>query len=144
MRHHGTDPARATAMRERVEAMKMIWTSEVAEYHGEHVDFDPLWQWPKPLQHPHPPVFIGGNGPKVLDRVLRYGDGWMPNVSDPRCSPPRMRSCGSGRPPRTRDLLRRQSPRTSTSCSEMGVDRGADRARVGLRAEVLPRYPRSA
>jgi probable F420-dependent oxidoreductase len=81
MRNHGTDPAtRHGNMRERVEAMRAIWTQEEAEYHGKHVDFDPIWQWPKPS--PVPPVFVGGNGPKAEDRVLRYGDGWMPNMPD--------------------------------------------------------------
>jgi alkanesulfonate monooxygenase SsuD/methylene tetrahydromethanopterin reductase-like flavin-dependent oxidoreductase (luciferase family) len=66
-------------MRERVEAMKAIWTQDEAEYHGRYVDFDPIWSWPKPVQKPHPPVLVGGNGPKVLERVVRYGDAWMPN-----------------------------------------------------------------
>jgi probable F420-dependent oxidoreductase len=80
MRNHGTDPGRRfKLMRERVEAIKEIWTKDEAEYHGEFVDFDPIWCWPKPLQQPHPPVLVGGNGPKVLDRVLRYGDEWFPN-----------------------------------------------------------------
>ncbi len=78
--NHGTDFARRFGvMRERVEAMKEIWTREEAEYHGEHVDFDPIWCWPKPRQTPHPPVVVGGSRPKVLDRVLAYGDEWMPN-----------------------------------------------------------------
>ena len=81
MLNHGTDPAtRHGNMRERVEAMKAIWTNDEAEYHGKHVNFDPIWQWPKPS--PAPPVFVGGNGPRVEDRVLRYGDGWMPNMKD--------------------------------------------------------------
>lgn len=80
MRNHGTDPSRRFGiMRERVEAMKAMWTEDEAEYHGKHVDFDPIWLYPKPVQDPHPPVLIGGNGPKVLDRVLAYGDGWFPN-----------------------------------------------------------------
>src|SRR5436190_756522 len=58
------------------------WTEEEAEYHGEHVDFAPIWSWPKPQQLPHPPVLVGGNGPKVLDRVLAYGDEWKPNRLD--------------------------------------------------------------
>ena len=80
MENHGTDPSRRFGlMRERVEAMKAIWTQDEAEYHGEHVDFDPIWSWPKPEQDPHPPVVVGGNGEKVLDRVLAFGDEWMPN-----------------------------------------------------------------
>ncbi len=80
MEDHGTDPAkRWQLMRERVEAMKEIWTHDVAEYHGEMVDFGPMWQWPKPRQKPHPPVILGGSGPKIVDRVVRYADGWMPN-----------------------------------------------------------------
>lgn len=79
MRNHGTEPRqRFRIMRERVEAMKAIWTQDEAEYHGRHVDFDPIWSWPKPLQEPHPPVVLGGMGPRVLERVLDYGDGWFP------------------------------------------------------------------
>ena len=80
MANHGVDPKRRfSVMRERIEAMKAIWTRDEAEYHGEHVDFDPIWSWPKPLQQPHPPIVVGGGGPKVLDRVLSYGDEWIPN-----------------------------------------------------------------
>jgi probable F420-dependent oxidoreductase len=80
MRNHGTEPGRRfSLMRERIEAMKAIWTQDEPEYHGEHVDFDPLWSWPKPVQDPHPPVIVGGSGPKVVDRVVANGDGWMPN-----------------------------------------------------------------
>jgi probable F420-dependent oxidoreductase len=80
MRNHGTDPAtRFGLMRERIEAMKEIWTKDEAAYHGNYVDFDPIWSWPKPVQKPHPPVLVGGTGPKALDRVLRFGDVWMPN-----------------------------------------------------------------
>src|SRR4051794_10203831 len=83
MENHGTDPSRRfRVMRERVEAMKAIWTEDEAEYHGEFVDFDPIWSWPKPQQLPHPPVLVGGNGPKVLDRVLAFGDEWTPNRVD--------------------------------------------------------------
>ena len=80
MENHGTEPRRRFGlMRERIEAMKAIWTEDEAEYHGRYVDFDPIWSWPKPVQKPHPPILVGGNGPKVLDRVLAYGDEWMPN-----------------------------------------------------------------
>jgi probable F420-dependent oxidoreductase len=80
MENHGTDPrVRMAIMLERIEAMKAIWTQDEASYHGEHVAFDRIWSWPKPAQRPHPPVLVGGNGPTVLDRVLRVGDAWFPN-----------------------------------------------------------------
>jgi probable F420-dependent oxidoreductase len=80
MENHGTNPKRRfSLMRERVEAMKAIWTEDEASYHGEHVDFDRIWCWPKPVQQPHPPVLVGGNGEHVLDRVIAFGDEWMPN-----------------------------------------------------------------
>jgi probable F420-dependent oxidoreductase len=80
MADHGTDfRRRFGVMRERVEAIKAIWTEDEPEYHGRHVDFGPLWSWPQPVQDPHPPVLVGGTGPKVIDRVLRYGDAWLPN-----------------------------------------------------------------
>jgi probable F420-dependent oxidoreductase len=80
MANHGTDPrTRMRLMRERVLAMKEIWTHHEATFHGEFVDFEAIWCDPKPLQRPHPPILVGGNGPTVLDRVLEYGDAWMPN-----------------------------------------------------------------
>lgn len=80
MADHGTDPrTRMALLVERVQAMKAIWTQDEASFHGEYVDFEPVWSWPKPVQRPHPPVLVGGNGPTVLDRVLAVGDGWMPN-----------------------------------------------------------------
>jgi probable F420-dependent oxidoreductase len=82
MGNHGTDPrTRMRLMRERVEAMKAIWTEDEASYHGEFVNFDRIWSWPKPAQRPHPPVLVGGNGPTVLDRVLAFGDAWFPNFA---------------------------------------------------------------
>ena len=81
MEAHGTDPStRFRLMREKVEAMKTLWTQEVAEYHGRHVDIPPTWQWPKPVQKPHPPILMGGAGPNVLNRIVNYCDGWLPAV----------------------------------------------------------------
>jgi probable F420-dependent oxidoreductase len=81
MRHHGTDPGRRFGlMRERVEAVKAIWTEEEASYHGRHVNFDRVLSWPKPVQKPHPPVLVAGHGPGVIDRVLAFGDEWLPNA----------------------------------------------------------------
>jgi len=82
MANHGTDPRRRMAvLRERVEAMKAIWASAEASYSGEFVSFDRIWSWPKPAQRPHPPILVGGDGPTVLDRVLAFGDAWMPNYA---------------------------------------------------------------
>jgi probable F420-dependent oxidoreductase len=84
MANHGTDPKRRFAiLRERVEACKEIWTNEEATYHGEFVNFDRIVCRPAPVQEPHPPVLIGGNGPTVHKRVLAYGDGWFPNRIPP-------------------------------------------------------------
>ncbi|HEU5155625.1 MAG TPA: LLM class F420-dependent oxidoreductase [Streptosporangiaceae bacterium] len=79
MRNHGTDPkTRMALLRERVLAMKEIWTKDEAEFHGRFVDFDPIFSWPKPVQDPHPPVLVGGSGPTTFDRVVEFGDGWVP------------------------------------------------------------------
>ena len=79
MENHGTDPrVRWSVLRERVLAMKKIWSEDEAEFHGKHADFDPVWSWPKPVQKPHPPVLIGGDGPRTLQRIVEYGDEWMP------------------------------------------------------------------
>jgi probable F420-dependent oxidoreductase len=83
MADHGTRyETRWRRLREQIEAMKEIWTKDDAEYHGEFLNFDPIWAWPKPVQRPHPPVLLGGNGPNTLKRVVRYADGWMPNRGD--------------------------------------------------------------
>jgi probable F420-dependent oxidoreductase len=80
MANHGTDPRRRMdLLRERVEAMKAIWTQDEASYAGQYVKFERIWSWPKPAQRPHPPVLVGGNGPGVVDRVLAFGDAWFPN-----------------------------------------------------------------
>ncbi|HZE06723.1 MAG TPA: TIGR03619 family F420-dependent LLM class oxidoreductase [Solirubrobacteraceae bacterium] len=80
MSNHGTDPRRRMRiMRERIEAMKAIWTADQASYSGEFVNFERIWSWPKPAQRPHPPVLVGGYGETVLDRVLAFGDAWFPN-----------------------------------------------------------------
>jgi probable F420-dependent oxidoreductase len=80
--NHGTDASqRFAVMRERIEAMKQLWTEEQAEYHGKHVDFGPAYAWPKPLQRPHPPIHVGGAGLRAIRRAVRYGDGWIPLMS---------------------------------------------------------------
>jgi probable F420-dependent oxidoreductase len=79
MENHGTRfGPRWKVLRERVEAMKRIWTEDAAEYHGKFVSFDPIWQHPKPLQKPHPPIILGSASRKSLARVVDYCDGWVP------------------------------------------------------------------
>lgn len=80
MESHGVDVRRRRAIvREKMLAMQALWSREVAEYHGEFVDFAPSWQWPKPLQQPRPTVLIGGGaGPTLFAHVAEYADGWMP------------------------------------------------------------------
>jgi probable F420-dependent oxidoreductase len=89
MEDHGTAyETRTLKMREQIEAMKEIWTKDVAEYHGQIVDFPPMNSWPKPVQKPHPPVIVGGAFRLAARRALRYGDGILPAAP----------SAGSGSP----------------------------------------------
>jgi alkanesulfonate monooxygenase SsuD/methylene tetrahydromethanopterin reductase-like flavin-dependent oxidoreductase (luciferase family) len=84
MEDHGTVFAtRAKLVRERVEAMKAIWTETKPAYSGEFVKFDPMMAWPKPVQKPHPPVIVGGAFPHGARRAVRYGDGWIPLAGRP-------------------------------------------------------------
>lgn len=79
MQNHGTAfDRRFKVMREHVEAMKLMWTDERPEYHGEFVGFDPIHLNPKPVQKPHPPVHLAGGVPGGIRRAVRYGDGWVP------------------------------------------------------------------
>ena len=81
MENHGTPfKKRWKILREKIEAMKAIWSQDEAEYHGEFVNFDPIWSYPKPVQKPHPPIILGSNTPQGLARVVNYCDGWIPNA----------------------------------------------------------------
>ena len=149
MRNHGTDPrTRMALMRERVEAMKAIWTQEEASYAGEYVSFERIWSHPKPAQRPHPPVLIGGDGPTVLDRVLAFGDGWLPNYGgDERfferhgraaARAPSARSrltCSPCRPIRTRSSASATRARVApcTGCRRAAAARSKPRSSAGRR-----------
>jgi len=79
MANHGTAfDTRFKLMRERVQAMKEIWTQSKPKFSGELVKFDELMQWPKPVQKPHPPIIVGGAFPHGARRAVAYGDGWIP------------------------------------------------------------------
>ena len=104
MANHGTRPAlRWKILRERIAAMKEIWTKDEAEFHGEFVNFDPIWSWPKPAQKPHPPIIIGGDGERALQALLEYGDEWLPRPTrseqplDQRIADMRRRAAELGR-----------------------------------------------
>ena len=79
MENHGVPfDRRWKVLREKIEAMKAIWTEEEAEYHGEFVNFDPIWCHPKPVQKPYPPIVLGSHTSSGMNRVVRYCDGWIP------------------------------------------------------------------
>jgi probable F420-dependent oxidoreductase len=83
MENHGTDPrTRGKLMNERLRAMIEIWTKDEAEFHGQYVDFDPVASWPKPVQKPYPPIYVGG-GRQAFDRIAEFGDAWLPNRMPP-------------------------------------------------------------
>jgi probable F420-dependent oxidoreductase len=106
--HHGTRfETRFSLLRERVLAMRELWTKDEAEFHGRFVDFDASWSWPKPVQQPHPPIIMGGDGPTTFDRVIEFCDGWLP-IARGRSLPPglhektvelRQRAKAAGRDP---------------------------------------------
>jgi probable F420-dependent oxidoreductase len=79
MANHGTEfKTRWQVLRERILAMKQIWTQDEAEFHGKFVNFDKIWANPKPVQEPHPPIHMGGDGATTFDRIVEFCDGWMP------------------------------------------------------------------
>src|SRR5262249_20383586 len=133
MGNHGTVFARRWAvLRERVEAMKRIWTDEAAEYHGKFVNFDPIWQHPKPLQKPHPPIILGSASRKSLRRVVDYCDGWVPigfAVRDLPAAVPELHELATakGRAPRSIELSLFWAPGDADalrSMRELGFARG--------------------
>ena len=82
--HHGVEwSQRFQKLEEQITAIKLIWANEEASFHGEHVRFDPIWSWPKPIQRPHPPIVLGGETDHTLRRVIKHCDGWLPRARDP-------------------------------------------------------------
>ncbi len=117
MRNHGTDPSQRFAMIEdRLEAMREMWVQDEATYHGPYVNFDRIAVWPKPVQKPHPPVSLAGNGPSAERRVLDHADGWAP-VAVP-ASPTESGGCNR---------------RRSTPTEGLGDDRRLPAQREGVR-----------
>jgi len=77
---------RWTQTREAIEAMKALWANEAAEYHGTYYDFPLVRSFPRPVQQPHPPIFLGGAARQVFKRTVAYGNGWMPTRSTPEAA----------------------------------------------------------
>lgn len=99
MENHGADYTHRWAiLREKVLAMRTIWSEDEPEFHGEHVDFDPIWSWPKPVQDGGPRIWIGANSKWVFDRIADYAHGWMPIVG-----------IGSGNMDRLKDALEKRN-----------------------------------
>src|SRR5438128_8946196 len=107
MENHGTAyKTRFRLLRERILAMKEIWTKDEAQYHGEFVNFDPIWSYPKPAQKPHPPVLLGGESGHTLQRVVDFCDGWFPRGRNadailPGLADLKARAARAGRDPAT-------------------------------------------
>ena len=146
MEDHGTVFAtRAKLVRERVEAMKLIWTKSKAEYHGELVNFPEMMTWPKPVQKPYPPIILGGAFPWAARRAVRYGDGWYPNASsgDPQQYIPAFREMSqeAGRDPRSLSLRLGGAP-DDLDALKRYRDMGVDAVNVTLmsdkRDDILP------
>lgn len=152
MENHGTRPTlRWKILRERVLAMKEIWTKDAAEYHGDFVDFDPIWSWPKPVQKPHPPILVGGDGPRTLERVIEYGDEWMPipgrnaQPLDSRIAELQSMARAAGRGEIPVSLFGLPSdPAIIDGYEKMGVHRGCFRLPSVASDEAIPRLKRYA
>jgi probable F420-dependent oxidoreductase len=85
MENHGTTYAtRFARLEEQLEALKVIWAEDEPSFHGEHVRFDKMWCWPKPIAKPYPPLLIGGESDHTLRRVVAHADGWLPRMRDPK------------------------------------------------------------
>ena len=153
MADHGTAfETRFALMRERIEAMKVIWSESKPEYHGDFVDFEPMMTWPKPVQQPHPPIHVGGIFPYGARRAIRYGDGWTPisgRGPDPIASLPEFRELAreAGRDPTELEVTifgQRPDEPELRRCADAGVSRVVFGLPPAARDEILPLLDRCA
>lgn len=153
MENHGARyDMRFKLLRERVLAMKEIWTKEEAEFHGGLVDFDPIWSWPKPAQQPHPPILLGGETDHTLRRVAEFCDGWFPRATatfDPKAQRARLDSAASaaGRDPASLQMTVFRAPADAERLKPY-LDAGVDRVLLEVpdltRSEILRVLDRNA
>jgi probable F420-dependent oxidoreductase len=124
MSEHGTNPkTRMRRFGESLDAIRELWTQEEATYHGEFVNFDRAWSWPKPAQRPYPPVLVGGDGPTVEDRVIAHGSAWIPNYSPDAIERHRAMQEKAGRPIELQFLGAPADPKLFEQLAEAGVRR---------------------
>ncbi|WP_329459113.1 LLM class F420-dependent oxidoreductase [Streptomyces sp. NBC_01497] len=125
MENHGTDPTtRGRLVDERLAVMLSLWTQETTEFHGEFIDLDPVYSWPKPVRAPHPLVFVGG-GERAFGRVVKYGDAWLANGVPPKELGPQMRRLNeqAGREVPVTVFDATHKPQDIAAYAELGVDR---------------------
>jgi probable F420-dependent oxidoreductase len=148
--NHGVPYARRwRVMRERIAAMKAIWTQDVAEYHGDFVNFDAINSWPKPVQKPHPQIIVGGDGPRAVEHMVEYGDGWIPHPTgggaslEDRLAAARQQLAAAGRQPVPITIFGAQGDEAEIAeYQRLGVDRCVFRLPPRQRDEVLPALDR--
>jgi probable F420-dependent oxidoreductase len=130
---------RWTQTREAIEAMKALWADEAGEYHGTYYDFPLVRSFPRPVQQPHPPIFLGGTAPQVFQRTVAYGNGWMPTRSTPelilqgRAVLDELAQ-NAGRDPKSIEILAYMVPVDRTALQALAAA-GADAAVVRLEGE---------
>ena len=130
---------RWTQTREAIEAMKALWSNEAAEYHGTYYDFPLVRSFPRPVQQPHPPIFLGGVAQQVFKRIVAYGNGWMPTRSTPELirqgrAVLNELAVEAGRDPKSITVLAYIVPAERTVLQPL-ADAGADAAVVRLEGE---------
>ena len=153
MANHGTAfETRFKLMRERILAMKEIWTQPKAKFSGEFVKFEETWQWPKPVHKPYPPIVVGGAFPHAARRAVAYGDGWIPiggRGLDPLETLPKFRQMAkeAGRDPATLSFDIFGGPRDADALKrhrDAGVDRVVLMLPPKPRDEILPMLDKDA
>ena len=153
MENHGARyDTRFKLLRERVLAMKELWTKEEAHYHGEFVNFEPVWIYPKPKQKPHPPLLLGGESDHTLRRVAEFCDGWFPRTRrgfEPNTAMERLARAAqaAGRDPNTLSITVFAAPADAAKLApyrEAGIQRVLFEVPDSSRDEILRTLDRNA